>query len=321
MTERPSSGPTEAAADTRLRVVRRLAAAATKHDGAAPFDEAVLLDLDDHGLPDDDCVSVDDRAAAWLAIDDAAEEETADLHLVVDPSLRGQGIGSARVSILLDGFAGRVRAWSHGDHLAARCLAEKFGFTRDRELWVMRRPIDDVADLSSLGEHPGVRLRHLGSEADADGGPTRDEDRDAVLRVNAQAFADHPEQGDLGIEGFEQRAATDWFDPAGLLLAVADEGDDGRLLGFHWTKLAEGSGGPGEIYVLGIAPEAQGRGLGSLLSLAGLHHLRESGASEFLLYVEGDNAAAIRTYEKLGFTHADVDTHVQYVRAPLRASH
>ena len=66
--------------------------------------------------------------------------------------------------------------------------------------------------------------------------------------------------------------------------------------------------------MLGIAPAAQGRGLGALLSLAGLHHLREAGATEFLLYVEGDNDAAVRTYERLGFTHADADTHVQYVR-------
>lgn len=310
----PEQGAEQGAAadDPRLPVISRLAREAERHDGAAPFDEAVLLGLADRGLPpNDDLVVVNDRGAAWLELGDGDGAPVADLHLVVDPSMRGQGVGGARTSILLDGFAHRVRAWSHGDHVAARCLAERHGFDRARELWVMRRPVEDLPELSALGDHDGVRIRHLGSEADTAGGRSRDEDRDAVLAVNAEAFADHPEQGSLDVAGFEQRARTDWFDPAGLLLAVDG---DGSVLGFHWTKLADGSGGPGEIYVLGIAREAQGRGLGTWLSLAGLHHLRESGASEFLLYVEGDNAAAIRTYEKLGFSHAEVDTHVQYVR-------
>ena len=60
----------------------------------------------------------------------------------------------------------------------------------------------------------------------------RDDDRDEVLRVNAAAFAHHPEQGSLDAEGLAARMAEEWFDPAGLL--VADAG--GGLRGFHWTK-------------------------------------------------------------------------------------
>jgi mycothiol synthase len=100
--------------------------------------------------------------------------------------------------------------------------------------------------------------------------------------------------------------AEPWFDPAGLL--VATDGD--RLLGFHWTK--QHSPGIGEVYVVGIDPAAQGRGLGKLLTLAGLHHLTDKGVSEILLYVESDNAPAIAVYKSLGFTHASSDTHVMY---------
>jgi len=34
-----------------------------------------------------------------------------------------------------------------------------------------------------------------------------------------------------------------------------------------------------------------------------------------ILYVEADNAPAIAVYERLGFTHAPEDTHVQYARS------
>ena len=63
-------------------------------------------------------------------------------------------------------------------------------------------------------------------------------------------------------------------------------------------------------------PAAQGGGLGKLLTLAGLHHLAATGHTEVLLYVESDNAPAVRVYSGLGFTHAPADTHVQYRRAP-----
>ena len=41
------------------------------------------------------------------------------------------------------------------------------------------------------------------------------------------------------------------------------------------------------------------------------------GVEEVLLYVESDNAPAVAVYSRLGFTHAEADTHVQYARAQL----
>jgi len=65
----------------------------------------------------------------------------------------------------------------------------------------------------------------------------------------------------------------------------------------------------GEIYVIGVDPGQQGRGLGRQLTIAGLawqwdHHEPPVG----MLYVEHDNTTAIRLYEELGFTihHDDV---------------
>jgi mycothiol synthase len=61
--------------------------------------------------------------------------------------------------------------------------------------------------------------------------------------------------------------------------------------------------------VVAVDPVDQGRGLGGLLTALGVAHLEGPAAAEsVVLYVEGDNTAAIRTYEKLGFAieHRDV---------------
>ena len=112
----------------------------------------------------------------------------------------------------------------------------------------------------------------------------------------------------MDADDLADRMAEEWFDPAGLL--VADTGDG--LSAFHWTKQHDAH--LGEVYVVAVDPAAQGRGLGRVVTLAGLHHLAGLGVDEVLLYVESDNAPAVRVYSGLGFTHAAADTHVQYRR-------
>ena len=124
-------------------------------------------------------------------------------------------------------------------------------------------------------------------------------DNAAFLGINAAAFAGHPEQGSWTAADVDRRIAAPWFDAAGFLLAVDDQ--TGELLGFHWTKVHPGPSPVAEVYVLGIAPGAQGRGLGRLLLDAGLRHLRTTGADQVMLYVDEDNDSAVRLYERSGF--------------------
>ena len=73
------------------------------------------------------------------------------------------------------------------------------------------------------------------------------------------------------------------------------------------TGGSSGSTGPrsrtaiGEVYVVGIDPDAQGGGLGTALTARGLRHLYERGLPIVDLYVEGDNAPALKVYRNLGF--------------------
>jgi mycothiol synthase len=97
-----------------------------------------------------------------------------------------------------------------------------------------------------------------------------------------------------------------------LAFGARDSDQAGRLLGFHWTKVHPDQPGMGEVYVVGVDPSAQRRGLGQALTAVGIESLarRLAGSVEatVLLYVESDNVAAVRTYQSLGFTTYSVDT-------------
>ncbi len=274
---------------TSLERILAISEAAEQEDGAAPLDEATQLALRRGD------------ARSWVEEGGFALLVGHDLSVVVHPSARRQGLGGQLAGRALDGApTGTLRAWSHCDHPAAVRLAERHGFARVRELWVMRRPADQpLPDQALLDVRAGDVLTVRGF---------RPGDEAELLRVNAAAFAAHPEQGAMSAADLAERMAEPWFDPEGLL--VADAGD--RLVGFHWTK--QHSAELGEVYVVGIDPGAQGGGLGKALTVAGLRHLAERGVDEVLLYVESDNAAALAVYSGLGFTHAAEDTHVMYQR-------
>ncbi len=267
-----------------LEQVEAITRACEDVDGTSPLDEAARMALADGAA------TVVVRAGGFALLHDG------DLSLAVHPDHRGQGTGSALLQ-QTSSYDGELTAWSHGDHPAAARLAAAHGWDRVRDLWVMRR--DAARPLPALEPPAGVVIRSF-----------RDTDAPAIVAVNAAAFAHHPEQGSMDEDNLSRRMAEPWFDPAGLLVAE----DESGVLGFHWTKQHDAE--HGEVYVVGVAPGAQGRGLGRLLTLAGLHHLARLGVAEVLLYVESDNAPAVAVYSRLGFEHADADTHVQYLRGP-----
>jgi mycothiol synthase len=273
--------------DAGLRAIEDVSRASTEADGVEPLDEGAWRRLRHHA----DELQVTLEPGIGFAVVDGDL-----LHLVVAPDHRRQGVGRRLLAQAVGERAGPWQAWSHGDHPAAAALARRTGFDRVRELWVMRRSLPtSSAPPPGDGRTYEVRSFRPGDEAE-------------VVRVNAAAFAHHPEQGSMDADELAERMAEPWFDPAGLL--VAADGD--RLLGFHWTK--RHSATVGEVYVVGIDPASQGLGLGKVLVDAGLRHLHDGGAEDVLLYVESDNVPAVRLYEGLGFTHAPTDTHVMYVR-------
>jgi mycothiol synthase len=267
-------------------------AACRAHDGQDPLNEAAELSLKQQGLLSGARLWIGDGSRGF------ALSREGSLDLAVLPEARGSGLG-ARLAYAALTHTEVHSAWSHGDHPAARRLAAHWGFQRTRELWVMRRP--SAVPLPDPAPRPGIHLRAY-----------QPPDAPEIVRVNAAAFADHPEQGQMDQANLTARMAEPWFDPEGLLVAEDEVAHDGTILGFHWTKQHDAR--LGEVYVVAVEPEAQGRGLGKLVTWAGLRHLLDRGVAEVLLYVESDNQRAVATYTAFGFTHSHADAHVMYTR-------
>jgi mycothiol synthase len=302
----PQVMPASRLEDGDRAALTSLVAAAGTVDGVAPLSEHALLHLRTEAGPRSRHLVVREPGAgpdllAVAHVDLGQGTEPAAAELVVRPDRRREGLGSALLQ-RLESLAGAspLRVWAHGDLSAARGLAQAHGYHAVRELWQMSRPLTDPLPTAPLPDGFTLRAFRPG------------EDDGAWLKLNAAAFAHHAEQGAWQSADLEQRMAEPWFDPAGFLLLV-DEAT-GALAGFHWTKV-HAAPGVGEVYVVGVSPDYQGRGLAKPLTLAGLAHLRDQGLPRVILYVDGDNDAALRTYSGLGFTRSALD--VQYARQLL----
>jgi mycothiol synthase len=124
-----------------------------------------------------------------------------------------------------------------------------------------------------------VALMHAGFE----GHPTAVHwTLDAVARVHGQP-------------GFDRRDI--------LLVCPADSPDE--PIGFVRTEIrppaVEGGLPGGEILVLGVISQWRARGLGRELLRWGVAHLRDQGATELKLSVEGRNELALGLYRRNGF--------------------
>lgn len=181
----------------------------------------------------------------------------------------------------------RVRIWLHRPEPELTASLRKLGFQLESSLIEMHVALPlKVEPVAS-----GLELRAFVPGVD-----------DAAwLEVNRRSFQGHPEQGTWSSAELVARRSEAWFDPEGFICAW-----DGRqLAGSCWTKIHhQGATARGEIYVIGVDPAQQGRGLGRELVLAGFAHLAQRGCEEGFLSVRDDNEAALKLYADLGLREA-----------------
>ncbi len=271
--------------------VEALAAETEKADGIAPLSEEFLNGLRDERLKHVHYLAREDDNIVGVA---ALNGDNVELFVV--PDKRRQGIGRKLYqSIDVDG----LQAWAHGNLSGAQALAKKEGLKVTRKLLVMAIDGADLKDAATLNDVPLTPLNY--SQAVEQMG--REDVEKQWLQANNEAFSWHPEQGGWGLDRLHRGMEAEWFDPEDVLF-LWDSGE--KLAGFHWTKWhTEETPGFGEVYVVGLAKDYRGRGLGDPLLRIGLARMVEKGAERVILYVEADNEPAVKAYEKLGFYVAE----------------
>ena len=264
-------------APTRAEV-QALADAIESSDGEPPLSDQAVTQLGSrdvvHAVASDG-----DRLVGYAQLDGTTLELAGD---------------AAAVAALLDAIEARgaadLQVWSHGRHSPVGAVLQSRGYTQMRVLHQLRRRLAEPFPQVAVAD--GITIRAF----------VPGQDEQAWLRVNAAAFTAHAEQGRWRPADLAAREAEPWFDPAGFFLA--ERGTE--LLGFHWTKIH--ADGTGEVYVLGVDPSAQGLRLGPALLVHGLSYLASRGCDEVLLYVDDDNTAAMKLYERLQFRSHDADS-------------
>lgn len=191
-----------------------------------------------------------------------------------------------------------VMLWIHEATSADDRIASTFGFTPYRDLWQMRCRLPIVSDALAV-ESSKFQIKSFCRE-----------DIDQLIAMNNRAFHWHPEQGELTPGRMRDLMSKPWFDAGGILLCYRHK----RLVAFCWTKIHEAPSSPlGELYVVAVDPDFSGKGLGMLVTLAGLHWLSDRGLQTGMLYVESDNYRALKMYRRIGFLYHHTNRAYWYV--------
>jgi mycothiol synthase len=278
-----------------------LVARVSRMDGTRPLSDQVMLDLKHNESGRNLLLRSGRDLIGYAHLDDRSARDPGGPTPVAEVAAADPAALRALVEGLVMDTAGSVLVWARGERSSTAKVLRDLGFRVDRVLLQMRRSLADPLPEPVWPAGVAVRTFVVG------------EDEEAWLAVNNLAFADHPEQSGWTMSDVTAREQEPWFDPSGFFLAEGDEG----LVGFHWTKVHDSAPSKtgerslepiGEVYVVGVSPTMQGRHLGSALTLVGLHHLRDQGLPEVMLYVDESNTAAVRVYERLGFNRWDADT-------------
>jgi mycothiol synthase len=280
--------------------VSQLLTDAERADGSVPLSDHMWLDLREGGRPGFAGLVArepgHDHPVAYCQLsrgnDSWAIEIVVHPHHRYDMATIGPELMHAAVDIVRTEGGGHVHWWVFEPSQLHHHIASGVGLTVGRTLLQLRRPLplessltDLISDFVTCRFRPGI-------------------DDDEWLSVNNAAFATHPEQGNWTRETLAARLQAPWFDPDGFVLHHIDD----TLAGFCWMKVHEKTHERiGEIYVVAVNPDFQGRGLGERLAVTGLTHCANNGCDVGMLYVDADNKVALKMYENLGFSPHQTD--------------
>jgi mycothiol synthase len=288
--------------DMRLAVLD-LIQRSTIFDNSPPIAEHILLHLRHGGDKSDSHLVIKDQSKVigYAHLDQTDLVAGPSVELVVDPNHRSFGIGKQLLSKAIEICGASLRLWVHNENLAANNLATSFNFEKIRTVLQMQKILTQIQPLPALD--PKIVIRSFLPGLDSSN----------WLGLNNKVFKDHPEQSDWQLSDLNHRINEEWFDEKGFFIATIGD----QLIGSTWTKihgaLTHDHGGShdhpamGEIYITAVDPDHSGFGLGRALTITALNYLKYQGLTEAMLYVDFDNAKALKLYNSLGFTESGKD--------------
>lgn len=171
----------------------------------------------------------------------------------------------------------------------AKQLLTKMGFTLIRRYLELRLDLSKAL-LSEINEIcPRCRPLQPGEE-------------ERLTQLQNRSFTGSWGYNANTVEGIIYRIHLPNCSPEDIILAF----DADKPIGYCWTRITIWQNktrgeGAGRIYMLGVDPDYQGRGLGRQLLLAGLSYLNRKGLRVVELTVDSENKVACALYKSVGF--------------------
>ncbi len=185
--------------------------------------------------------------------------------------------------------AGIVQVNVMEGNTAARTALSRLGFRCVRQFLEFK--LDMAALCQTEAEQADRECCHLGCG-----------EEDTLARIQNRCFAGSWGYNPNTVETVTYRTSLSDCSPEDVLLI--GEGDE--VAGYCWTTVTGGGGAAGgeregRIYMLGVAPDYEGRGIGKRLLLAGLAHLSRKGIRLAGVTADSENQAACALYRSVGF--------------------